>query len=123
MALSSTEAEYMALNDSAREAVYQRGFRTELGFGAFADVEVFGDNCGAQKLAKNPVFHSRTKHIDVRHHFVRQAVWSRQLRIGYTPTETMPADMLTKGLSGVKHRRCLELLGVSILASRGSIGE
>jgi len=76
-----------------------------------ADVKLFCDNVGAQKLVANPVFHSRTKHIDIRHHFVREAVKNHCINLTYTPTEDMGADVLTKGLSGPKHRACLDLLG------------
>lgn len=68
VALSSTEAEYMA--EAAKETIYLRKFFTELGFADLAEVKLFSDNCGALRLSENPVFHNRTKHIDVRHHFV-----------------------------------------------------
>lgn len=65
VALSSTEAKYMGISDSFKEAVYLRQFLKELGPEDMANVTVLCDNVGAQKLASNPVFHSRTKHIDI----------------------------------------------------------
>uniref|UniRef100_A0A6V7JVV1 Reverse transcriptase Ty1/copia-type domain-containing protein n=1 Tax=Bracon brevicornis TaxID=1563983 RepID=A0A6V7JVV1_9HYME len=74
VALCSTEAEYMTLTEATKEAMYLRRFLTELGFEPLTASQLFCDNNGALKLAKNPVYHSRTKHIDVKHHFVREAL-------------------------------------------------
>lgn len=111
-ALSSTEAEYMALSEATKEAVYLQSFLLELGMTAVQKVKLFSDNCGAIKLADNPIHHNRSKHIDVRHHFVRGALQSGRIEVVYKPTEHMAADVLTKGLSRSKHRKCTELLGL-----------
>jgi len=67
IALSSTEAEYMALSEATKEAVHLQNFLTELGLEDVGKIKLFSDNCGALKPAENPVFHNRTKHIDVRY--------------------------------------------------------
>jgi len=123
VALSSTEAEYMGISEASKEAIYLRRFLLELSFNDLANTTLFCDNVGAQKLVANPVFHSRTKHIDIRHHFVREAVKHHNIELKYTPTEDMAADVLTKGLPGPKHRRCLTLLGQKSrpLHNRGSV--
>jgi len=74
VALSSTEAEYMGICAASKEAIYLRRFLLELGFNDLANITLFCHNVGAQKLIANPVFHSHMKHIDIRHHFVREAV-------------------------------------------------
>lgn len=112
VALSSTEAEYMALTEAAKEAIYLQRFLKELGFDELTKVKVYCDNNGARKLAENPIFHHRTKHIDVRHHFIREVLEDGLLEVTYCATEDMAADILTKGLSGPKTKRCLEILGV-----------
>lgn len=112
VALSSTEAEYMALSESTKEAIHLRNFLLDLGFGALSEITVYCDNNGARKLAENPVFHSRTKHIDVRHHFVREAVDKGLIKITYVSTDNMAADIMTKGLPNTKYRHCKELLGL-----------
>lgn len=112
VALSSTEAEYMALSEVSKEAVYLRRFLKELGINA-GTIKVSCDNIGAQKLATNPVFHSRTKHIDIRHHFVREKIKNGEIHLEYVPTEEMTADVLTKGLTKQKHIKGVELLGLS----------
>lgn len=117
VALSSTEAEYMALTEATKEAMYLRQFLIELGFENLANVRVFNDNNGALKLSENPVFHQRTKHINVRHHFVRDVVKSGLLKVEHISTDDMAADVLTKGLSGPKHVKCLKKLGMEGIRS------
>jgi len=56
------------------------------------------DNQGAICIAKNPVAHSRTKHIDIRHHYIREALCDKIIELEYCPTEHMIADLLTKPL-------------------------
>lgn len=121
VALSSTEAEYIGLSETSKEAVYLRNFLTELGFQELADVVIFIDNLGAQKLAENPIFHARSKHIDVRHHFIREVLKNNQVKIKHVPTEDMTADLLTKGLPKPKHDRCVKLLGLGSPASASKI--
>lgn len=65
VALSSTEAEYMGLTEITKEAIYLRGFLLELGFRGPEAVKISNDNMGALKLTENPVYHARSKHIDV----------------------------------------------------------
>lgn len=113
VALSSTEAEYMALAEAAKEAVYLRRLLCSIGFEALARVRILCDNNGARKLAENPVFHNRSKHIDVRHHYVREVLERGELKIIYTSTDEMTADILTKGLPRQKHLRCMKLLGLA----------
>lgn len=112
VALSSTESEYKALGEAAKEAVYLLCFLSEMGIEDSQSVKIF-NNLGAQKLAENPILHGRTKHIEIRHHFVRDLLKSGQVKLGHVSTEMMPADMLTKGLPKPKHWKCLDLLGVA----------
>jgi hypothetical protein len=71
------------------------------------------DNQGGMSLAKNPVFHARTKHIDIRHHFIRDVISDGIVEQTYISTDNMPADALTKSLNAIKHRRCAIMMGVS----------
>jgi hypothetical protein len=64
---------------------------------------VFNDNLGAGKLTENSVYHARLKHIDVRYHFIRDAVKKHPIKILYLPTEKMIADVLTKALPKENH--------------------
>lgn len=111
VALSSTEAEYMALSEAAKEAIYLRGMLGELRMET-GQIEVFNDNMSASKLAENSVFHARSKHIDMRHHFIRDALKRKELKVLHAATDKMPADVLTKGLVRVRHISCVEMLGL-----------
>ena len=97
VALSSTEAEYMALTTACQEALWWRQFEAELQpqLGHLATT-IQVDNCGAQLLATNAIYHSRTKHIDVRYHFIREQVEARRINLQHVPTQEMRADALTK---------------------------
>ena len=70
------------------------------------------DNQGALKLAENPVSHGRTKHIAIRHHYIREKLANKSVWIQYVPTEMMTADSLTKGLTRQKHEKCASLMGM-----------
>lgn len=118
VALSSTEAEYVSLSEASKEAMFLQGFLRELHFGELSEICIAGDNQGALFLAKNPIFHNRTKHIDLRHHFMRDAIKEGRVTVEYLPTELMPADVLTKPLPGPKHVSCSLALGVT-LGGRG----
>ena len=112
VALSSTEAEYMALTEASKEAIHLKGLLKFLNSEDTPEVIVFSDNQGALKLAENPVFHARTKHIDIRHHFVREAINNGSFQLCYVSTEEMAADVLTKGLPRSKHDKCRSLIGL-----------
>lgn len=114
VALSSTEAEYMALSSASKEAVYLRRFIQELGFPELVDAptELNGDNLSALQLVKNPVYHSRTKHIDVRVHFIREIFGKHSIDLKYVPTNDMIADILTKNLNKSKHSDLSQKLGL-----------
>ncbi|GBN16134.1 Retrovirus-related Pol polyprotein from transposon TNT 1-94 [Araneus ventricosus] len=100
VALSSTEVEYIALYECAKEIVYLCRFLNEL----YDSVDetptvVFSDSQAAQKLVQNLIFHSRTKHIDIRCHYIHEVYERGEIRINYIPTDKMAADILTKTLT------------------------
>lgn len=102
----------MALTEGAKEAIFMRRFLEELGFDRLGDITIFGDNLGSIKLAENPVFHQRSKHIDIKYHFIRDAIHHGELKIRHISTEDMVADVLTKGLPREKHIHCLNKAGM-----------
>ena len=110
VALSSVEAEYLALSDCVKEVIWARSFMTELGFPPKNPTKIYIDNTGAEALAKNPVNHQRTKHIDIRHHFIRQHVDDKTIQLVHIASEENVADILTKALpyqSFLKHHEGL----------------
>lgn len=112
VALSTTEAEYMAMSDCAREAEYLQKFLHELGFDSLRNLVVFCDNQSAINLANNSMYHSRVKHIDLRHHFVREMLRSKTFNLKHVSTEKQIADFLTKSLSRIKHESCTKNAGL-----------
>jgi hypothetical protein len=114
VALSTTEAEYMSLAEAAKEATWIRTFLFELGFGPVENVatRIYSDNQGCIALSKKPTYHSRTKHIDVRYHFIRDAIENGTFDVIHISTDDMVADVLTKGLSREKHCRFKEEMGL-----------
>lgn len=111
IALSSSEAEYMSLSEAAKEAIYLKGLLMEITANESC-ITLFNDNQSAIKLTSNPVFHKRSKHIDVRHHFLRDLVANKTIRVEYLCTEMMPADILTKSLCWSRHYKLMNLLGI-----------
>jgi hypothetical protein len=99
VALSSTEAEYIALTHAAKEAIWLRSLIGELQQNLELEPTlIYEDNQSCIALAKNPVFHARSKHIDIRHHFIRDKVESKEIELAYMSTNEMIADALTKAL-------------------------
>src|SRR6266403_3246899 len=103
VALSSTEAEYITGAHATKEAIWLRRLLTELGLEILTPTSLHIDNQSAIAIAKNPEFHDRTKHIKIRHHFLRAKVESEEITLSYIPTGEQLADILTKGLNKEKH--------------------
>ena len=113
VALSNTEAEYMALSRATKEAIYLQNLSRDLGVSSDNDIIVlFNNSHSAIKLVINNSYHSRTKHIEIRHHFKGEVYESELIDLKYLSTERMPGDVLTKSLCNVKHRECLVNLGM-----------
>ncbi|KAL1582041.1 hypothetical protein WHR41_09299 [Cladosporium halotolerans] len=108
VALSSCEAEYIALTQATKEAVWLRLLLTELGVPDAEPTRILADNQGAMALAKNPEFHTRTKHIDIQYHFVRQEVGRKRVQLEFVGSEDMLADCLTKALPAKAFRKFLD---------------
>jgi hypothetical protein len=98
VALSSSEAEYMALSATVQEAVHLRQLLSDLGHEQPRSTTIYEDNQSCIAMANNPVNHARTKHINIRYHYVREKVRDGTIKLEYLPTAEQVADMLTKGL-------------------------
>jgi ribonuclease HI len=112
VALSTTEAEYMAVTEAIKEAIWLHGLVADLGIEQ-ERVTVYCDSQSAIHLAKNQVHHSRTKHIDVRFHFIREILKEGDILLQKIGTADNPADMMTKVITGVKFQHCLDLIHLS----------
>ena len=98
IALSSTEAEYIALCSAAQETVWLRNLLNDVKLEQVKPTTMYEDNQGAICLSKNPKNHPRTKHIDVKYHYTRSLVENNVMKVEYIPTSEMLADALTKAL-------------------------
>eukprot|EP00253_Pinus_taeda_P015989 PITA_15989 len=102
VALSSAKAEYMETSVAACEAIWMRKILVGL-FGSHLDPTViYCDNQSCIKLSVNPVFHDRSKHIDIRYHHIRDCVQRRIMLLSHIPMEDQDADILTKALTTSK---------------------
>ena len=101
VALSSTEAEYMALTAAAQEACSLRFLQQEFRVPSDSPVLIYEDNKGAIAMSVNPTLHKTSKHISIKQHFIREAVQNGDVCLEYIPTDAMLADALTKALSKV----------------------
>jgi hypothetical protein len=117
----STEAEYRAYLSASQEAQWLRKLAFDVHRHVPEKTIVWSDNQGAIQLAKNPVFHARTKHIGVHFNFTKDLVANKEIKIDYTPTEEMIADIFTKALDQEKHTKLSSMMGLlplSMIESR-----
>ena len=96
MAISSTEAEYLALCEGAKLVAWARQLLSELGYPQPGPTVVYEDNQSTIRMVNNGNDKGRTKHIDVRFHYVREMIENKQIVVQYKPTQDMIADILTK---------------------------
>ena len=122
IALSSTEAEYIAQTHAAKEALWLRTFWAELRNAEPTTMKLNCDNQGAIALSKDNKFHAQTKHIDIRYHFIREAVDDNKISVEYIPTDDNVADIFTKALPKAKFRHFVEILGLRKLDGDGDCG-
>jgi hypothetical protein len=111
IALSTMEAEYMALSDASREAIARFHLLEELQLKVRTPL-LASDNQGALTIAENPTNYQRAKHIDLRYHFIRHALERGQVHIEYVPTSHQAADILTKALGPQKHQHAVGMVGL-----------
>ena len=102
VALSSVEAEYMVANTTLCEAIWLRKMLVNILKEKMEATNILCDNQSCIKLSENPVFHDRSKHIDIRCHFIRDWVQRGAVQLQYTPTREQVADILTKALGKTK---------------------
>jgi len=105
VALSSAEAEYMAAGAAVQEIIWLRALLSELGFAQHQATVLLCDNQAANAIASDDVHHARTKHIDIRHHFIRSHIADSTLEMRWIPTASQQADILTKPLGHVLFAR------------------
>ena len=114
IALSSTEAEYYAMTHAFKEALWIRTFLEVLKFPVPRPFPIISDNQAACSLSNSPAISARSKHIDIRHHFIRDHVLDGSFSTTWIPTADMPSDIFTKALPFPTFSRHRDVLGLSV---------
>ena len=112
IALSTAEAEYVALSAAAQEAVWLQQLTSDLLNRSIQEKIIFEDNQSAICVAKNQQTHGRTKHIDIKYHFIRELVETDRIKLAYWPSADMVADILTKGLPAQQLKKLHGMAGI-----------
>ncbi|GJY59854.1 retrotransposon protein, putative, ty1-copia subclass [Tanacetum coccineum] len=107
------EAEYMALTKAVKKSIWLKGLLIEQGVN-LRSVVVNCDNQSAIHILRNAMFHERTKHINVRYHFIREIVESKEIEVAKIGTKDNAAGAFTKVVPHPKFKYCMEILGVGI---------
>jgi transposase InsO family protein len=111
---STTESEFYAISEAVKEVQWLRNILSDFDVHAAGPITIHADNQSTIKLIENPKFSSRTKHIDVRLHYVRECVVDGKIQLIFCPSEENVADLLTKPLAGVKMKFLRNLAGLHI---------
>ena len=109
---SSAKAEYRSMAVATSELVWLKSLLTSLGVFPIQVMKLFFDSQAAIHIAKNPVFHERTKHIEINCHFVRERLVNRDLVLSYLPSRQQPADIFTKALESQQFLHLRAKLGM-----------
>lgn len=114
LALSTCEAEYLALTEGIKEGKWLKMFVNELGFHKYCtgEVQLHCDNQSAIRLIENPVHHQRSKHIHIKYLYARNEIEKKEFKVSFLPTEIMLADSLTKPVSTDKNLLCARGFGL-----------
>ena len=123
VALSSTEAEYMGQSMAATQTMWTRGLLNELqidGTIPKGATIIYADNQGAIKLAENPIFQRRSKHILIRYHYTRDRVQKGKIKLEYKSTQEIIADRLTKPLGPITFEKFVNSLGLTSVGTAAS---
>jgi hypothetical protein len=111
VARSSVEAEYRVMTSTASELVWIKHLLCDMKIEVKGAMDMYCDNQAAQHIASNPIFHERTKHIEVDCHFVREKVQSREIKTPFVRSHEQLADIFTKALDKSRQRNILGKLG------------
>ena len=113
VSLSIAEAEYIAAGSSYSQTMWMKQMLTE--YNVTQDVmTLFCNNLSAINISKNPIQHSRTKHIDIRNHFIRELVEDKVISLEHVTTENQIADIFTKALDANQFEELRGKLGICL---------
>ena len=110
--LSTAEAEFVAVALATKEGLWIQMLIEELKIIPRISLKIYCDNLSCIYLASNPKHSEKTKHVDLKYHFIREMVESHKLQLEHSPTDLMWADFLTKSMPASKHESCCDNLGL-----------
>lgn len=111
MALSTTEAEYMASTNATCQAIWLSKILKDFDL-QFRPISIFNDNQGCVQLAKNPIYNEKSKHIDIKHHFIREKVQEGEIEFLHIGSKLNVADIFTKQLPRDQFQQLCVQLGL-----------
>ena len=123
VSLSTAEAEYIAATSSCTQVLYMVELLRNFGVDSLKPVVILCDNSSAINISKNPVQHSRTKHIEIRYHFLKDKVSQGEIKLEYVPTKDQVADIFTKPLPKEQVDYLCSKMGLQSLASLQGVQE
>ena len=109
--LSTAEAEYVALSHATQEVIWLKRLFSEVGM-RLDSVLIKDDSQAAIAMAKNPIHHAKSKHIDIRYHFLREELEKKTFKLEYCNTKEMVADSFTKSLPRIQFQKLRSLMGI-----------
>lgn len=112
VAQSSAEVEYVSATHATSQAIWLRRILEDIGKKQEEGTEIFCDNKLAISMAKNPLFHNRTRYIAIKHHFIREAIKEGEIQLKFCRSEDQVADILTKALLKENFQHFREAMGV-----------
>jgi hypothetical protein len=110
--LSSTEAEYMALTECLKHTQWTIAVLQQLSFDVDLPIDIFSDSLGARSITSNNVYHTRTKHIDIKYHYIREKIANATINVNEVNTKNDLADICTKALPREQHNFLADRLGL-----------
>lgn len=121
VSLSTTESEYIAASNAVKELIWLNRLLVSLKANDYQKANLFLDNQSAIRLVKNPEFHKRTKHIDVRYHFIREKFSEGCFSLMYVPTQEQIADLFTKALPKERFQFLTQMMGVTSITEENKL--
>ena len=116
VALSTAEAEYIALAKAAQELIWLQRLLMDMNKNSVDPMTIFEDNQSTIAMTKNPQHHGKAKHIDIKFHYIREMVTMNKIELKYCKSDKMIVDILTKGIGKIqfaKLRSMIRLRNVS----------
>ena len=119
VALSTAEAEYIALAKAAQELIRLHQLLIDTNENSVNPMTIFEDNQSTIAMTRNPQHHGRAKHVDIKFHYIREMVTMNKIELKYYKSDEMIADMLTKGIGKIQFAKLRNMIGLRNISDCG----